>query len=405
MDDAIASVTNRLKDIVKEIRGLNPDKNWLLQNYWISSNTFPEQAITTRTIVDEIVGLNPTHLRENEVSQRVIHVMIQAVWEDHFDDNEFFDELRATIAFLVNYQGSQEIHIQLQNVFARSTFELGGVTVVPIPNHGDLTEYNLKYDERSFRSNDETAVNAYARVVQAPGLGTAASWNAISETERVLKILRGIGLPTLWGREWGQMGVTGRVVGSDWTILRTQPGFWSSGVRTNLRPGTWYMDLDSMLQNYTNTEIQRVKHIYETPGRSKMENKALQALLWLGEATFPGEIASKFAHLAIAFESAIGGEASDDSLKEIGITQMLAERTAFLLGNDRQTRLHWHRFVVRLYGSRSRVMHGEADPVSLADLNRWVYLVWSVVRAMLRLSLEISTVEELAAWIREQRYA
>jgi hypothetical protein len=137
---------------------------------------------------------------------------------------------------------------------------------------------------------------------------------------------------------------------------------------------------------------------------SKLENKALQSLIWLGEATFPAEKASKFAYLSIAFESAVGGEANDEVLKEIGITQMLAERTAFLLGRSLEQRRGWHRAVTKLYGSRSRVMHGDSDPVSDSELTGWALLVWKAARATLRISADLSNVEQLADWVRTQRY-
>ncbi|HUF52681.1 MAG TPA: hypothetical protein VMR52_02755 [Dehalococcoidia bacterium] len=405
MVEPVSLITEHLSEIVKEIRALNPDRNWLLQHYWIDSETFPEQAKAIASVVAEMVALNPANLTPTEASQRVIGVMVRAVREEHFDEREVVDELETTVAFLVHYQGSADIHLQVQNLVAASEFSLGEVVIVPIRNQGDLTEYNLKYDQHSLRSSDVSSVNAYARVEQAPGLGTAASINAIVLAERVLKVVRGIGLPNLWGRDWGQMGITGRVVGSGWTILRTGEGFWNSSLRTNLTPQTWYMSLEAMLSNYSATEIERVRGIYDNSSRTAVENKVLQALFWLGEATFPSETSAKFAHLSIAFETAVGGEASGDSyLRDIGITQMLAERTAFLLGTNRESRIGIHKSVAALYGSRSKVMHGETEPISEAELTRWVYVVWQTTRAMLDLSSNLATVEDFAMWCRKLRY-
>lgn len=166
------------------------------------------------------------------------------------------------------------------------------------------------------------------------------------------------------------------------------------------------MELEDLIRNYSLAEAREVERIYSIDRPTRMETKVRQALLWLGDATFPADNQSKFAKLSIAFETAVGGAPSrDDQLKEIGITQMLAERTAFLLGSGRVERLDWHRAVTKLYGSRSKVMHGETDPITDDELAKWAYLVWIAVRALLNRVSELRSVEDLETWVRSQRYS
>ena len=165
------------------------------------------------------------------------------------------------------------------------------------------------------------------------------------------------------------------------------------------------MRLEHMLGNWSEPEIKKIESIYTGERPTKMERKALQAMLWLGEATLPASNSSKFAKVSIAFETAVGGDAKgDDELKEIGITEMLAERTAFLLGDDRESRMSWHKAVKKLYGSRSKVMHGELDPISNEELTRWAYLVWTATRALLNGLHAWNSVEDFVRWVRVQRY-
>ena len=166
------------------------------------------------------------------------------------------------------------------------------------------------------------------------------------------------------------------------------------------------MELEKLMRNYSAREIQAVERIYLAERTTMIETKVRQALSWLGDSTFPADNPSKFAKLSIAFETAVGGAPSrDDQLREIGITQMLAERTAFLLGKDQAERIEWHRAVTKLYGSRSKVMHGDTDPITDDELAKWAYLVWIAVRALLNRVSEFSTVEQFESWVRGQRYS
>ena len=325
------------------------------------------------------------------------------------DEDAFRREAAADAEWLLQYQGTQEIHIQLANLLLQSPFRFGGVEIHPIPNTGDLTEYQLKYKGSFENRSLVDAVNSYAVVRESPGLGTKAWRNAVEMAEGVLTVIRAIGVPTLWGWDWREAGVAGRGPASGFVILRDRVGPWDMSMPGYISIGmplmAWYMRLEDMIRNYSLKEIECVERIYLKQRPSKMEWKALRALHWLGEATFPADIASKFAKLSIAFETAVGGQVrGDDQLKEIGITQMLAERTAFLLGKNRQTRLDWHRAVVKLYGSRSKVMHGELEPISEEDLKKWAFLVWKVVRALLNRVSEFTTVEQFEHWVRTQRY-
>jgi hypothetical protein len=153
-----------------------------------------------------------------------------------------------------------------------------------------------------------------------------------------------------------------------------------------------------LVANYTEAELRLLERIYSSPQKTKMERKSLQAHYWMGDSTMPGSSEEKFAKLALAFESAIGAEAR--RVNEIGITEMLAERAAFLLGDTPDARIQWHDAVKDLYGLRSKVLHGESTPVSDEQLLKWGFLVWNTVRAVLSQTHRFKNVDDLAAWIR-----
>jgi len=288
------------------------------------------------------------------------------------------------------------------NLTLRSRFDFIGIHILPIPNYGDTTEHNLKYKGPVVGPNPD-AVTAYAVVPDSPGFETMALRNAVEAIDFALRLIRAIGLPTLWGGRWKELGIGGSSPDTTWVISRHRNGPWDSALNESFRKPA--ASVEELVSNYSSHEISRLEKIYLDSRRSQIKERVLRAQYWLADATLPTDNSSRFARLSIAFETAIGSEASTESrTTEIGITQMLAERTAFLLGRDRETRLQLHKAVAELYGTRGKVMHGELDLIDNQRLARWAYLVWSIVREMLNRSGDFGTVDDLARWVRSQRY-
>ena len=404
VDEALLKkLIGRMRGVVEAIRATKPDRHHLMQNYWIWPHEYPGPAARVAEITEEVRRLNPLMLHEGDIKLPIVLAILEEVAADAVDEERFCGAASAALRRLIDYEGTQELHIQLANLVVRTTFEFGGVEIRPIPNTGGDTERDLKYKGPFGYGGPLEAVNSYAAVPRAPGLGHKVRLNAVDMVEQVLTLVRAIGLPHLWGRKWLEAGIAGRAFASGWVVLRERVGPWNEAIGSG--GPDQYMRLERMLRNWSAAEIAALEKIYMKRSPSRMERKVLRALLWLGEATLPADNASKFARLAIAFETAVGGEPSaDDQLREIGITEMLAERTAFLLGRCRETRLSWHQAVKKLYGSRSKVMHGELDPINDDELTRWAFLVWSAVRRILGRVSEFRDVEQFARWVRSQRY-
>lgn len=400
----IENTVEGMVSIAKAIQATNPDYHYLMQNYWIWPHDFPKPAADLAALTQEVCELNPTMLDESGVQQSLVPPILSFVVGHQPTEAGFREEASSAVQRLIEYHGTQEIHVQLANLWLQDVFHFGGVEIHPIPNTGDTRERAILYESPFRYGGPPDAVVSFAVVPEAAGLDGKAWRNAVTRIEEVLGLLRGIGLPTLWGREWREAGIAGRGFGSSWVILRRRhQSPWDMSMARS--PTLAFMELDHMLRNYSSREVALVEAVFIKSNPTKMERKLLQALYWMGDATFPASNASRFAKLAVAFETAVGGEPSgDDQLKEIGITEMLAERTAFILGSNRDTRLLWHKWVKLLYGSRSRVMHGDVEPISNGELTKWARLVWTAVRAMLNRADRFSTVEDFARWVREQRY-
>lgn len=397
---AIDQLVERLVGIVNQIRSRGVDRLALLQDNSVWYRLFKPQWNELLDVRLAIERLNPEAVDHRVIQIEVHGPVTTAASAALFDEPKFRSEIRDEIEGLVNYHDRHEIHLQLVNLITRTSLSFGDIEIHPISNTGDTTEHDLKYSS-PVRSPDPTPIYAYARVPEAPGYGSMAEVNAIKATEDVLRLIRAMGLPSLWQPRVKQFGIEGRSAGSTWVIARRRPGQWDSAVNPTLMDA--YVWLPHILLNYSVEQIARLEEIYQRRTPSPIEEKVLGAHYWLGDATFPGSNEEKYTKLTLAFEAAIGGEAK--KFTEIGVTEMLAERTAFLLGKDQTTRMTWHRVVKDLYAVRSRILHGDRSPVDDSTLTRWAFLVWNVVLEMLRRSTRFKTMDDLVDWVRQQRYS
>jgi len=149
--------------------------------------------------------------------------------------------------------------------------------------------------------------------------------------------------------------------------------------------------------------LQKCEH-----SRRPMENKLLDGIHWLAEATMPDSYQTRFSKIAFALEALVGGESKN--LKTEGITAMLAERAAFIAGQDLGDRLDIHENIGKYYGMRSDLVHARKRKrdISADDIEGFGTLVLRLALALLaRLSdpgNQLNTVDSLASWIKTQRY-
>ena len=139
-----------------------------------------------------------------------------------------------------------------------------------------------------------------------------------------------------------------------------------------------------------------------------MENKLLGSIHWLGESTKPDTKKSRFAKISFALETLIGGEPNDEELKVRGITAMLAERAAFLVGRDPDDRIDVDKAIRKYYRIRSDMFHGGEGDISLDDIDGFGQLVRRIAIALLEklndFGDEIGNVEKLEGWVRKKKY-
>jgi hypothetical protein len=219
-----------------------------------------------------------------------------------------------------------------------------------------------------------------------------------------LDVLRAFCFP--FGREsdtW-QIGVVGDVISSASTPVRID-----NRPITQLGPGIAQIELrKDILSKLQQPQWELVTKLIQKTPYTRMENKLLVSIHWLGESTKPDTKKSRFAKVSFALETLIGGEPQDEELKVRGITAMLAERAAFIVGRDPADRLDVDKAIRKYYRIRSGIVHGEEENISFDDIDGFGQLVRRIAIALLEklndLGDEIGNVEKLEGWVRKKKY-
>ncbi len=322
---------------------------------------------------------------------------------NHLNNQALIDEAKNHIRELIEFKARQNIDIPIGNLWLTGEpVKLGYVTFMAITEQ-ELIEW--KKDPSPWPKKPD--VHVVARV-SAPGdLERAVSYTR-NQVNLALNILRAFCFPLGKGSEHWKVGFIGDYI---------FPG--STPIRINGKAGTYLpppptislelrADILSHLQESQRELVNKLVLKAES-SRNSMENKLLDGIHWLGEATKPDTNRAKFAKISIALEALLGGEPKENKYLQVrGITAMLAERAAFIAGTDCDDMLAIDKDVHKHSRRRGGVMHGDAEDVPLNEIDEFGELVRRIARALLekldKLGDKISSVDKLEGWARSQRY-
>lgn len=246
----------------------------------------------------------------------------------------------------------------------------------------------------------------FARV-NAPGDLEKALSYARTQVNLALDVLRILCFPFGSFTDTCKIGVIGEIAFSTSTPIRINQRSYA----TQIGSATAQLELRKhILSRLEQPQYELInKLILKTEdSRSNMENKLLDGIHWLTESTKPDINRARFAKTSFALETLIGGEPQHKELKVRGITAMLAERAALIIGKDLDDRLAVDNDIRKYYGMRSDIVHGGKGDVPLSDIGKFGILVRRLALALLekldKLGSNLSTVEELERWVKTQRY-
>ncbi|MBN1538371.1 MAG: hypothetical protein JW908_16660 [Anaerolineales bacterium] len=364
-------------------------------------------------LVNKLLEANSQMISERLVKEKIISRIFKDAFNkpDKPQNETYIEELiRKNIHDLLHYESWRDIDIPVFNFKTKvEIFNLGNISFYPFSE----TDKSGEWWEYIKGLTEWKKVFCYARIKSPGDCEKALDYALINLNENLL-ILKGLAFPFgdeniapintfnshfYWHNRFIRLNTPDeniKIEGAPSTI-------------TKLGPFQRIFDLQNdLLYKISRKTLEKINCILlrkEKQKLSKMENKFLQGLSWLGEATISDPYKVQFTKIAFALEALIGGEANEDELSTRGITASLAERAAFIMGKDKEERIIIDRKIRHFYSMRSSIVHGEGKEISILDIKEFGDLVRQVAFSLIVKIEKIKDVNELQDWIRESKYS
>lgn len=358
-------------------------------------------------VVQGVLELNPVMLSKSEVEHKLLYGFLapQASSPAQLGEQELMNKAGSYLKELVEFEALQPIDYPIMNLWLEGEpVKLGHVTFM-LATEQDVKQWQKDYMSRLQGIAD---MHVFARV-NAPGdLEKAVSYarTQVNSALDLLRMLRFPFHPFTDACRIGVLGETGFTTFAPIRINRRQFAAQWTGA------GVGQPELRKhILSKLDQRQWELINKLILKPeeSRSDMENKLLDGIHWLGESTKPDTNRARFVKIGVALEALIGGEPKKDEMLQVrGITAMLAERAAFVAGEDQGDRVKIDEDIRKYYGMRSSIVHGVKINIQLRAIDSFGMLVRRVALALLEkldeLGDKLSTVEKLESWVKTQRY-
>ncbi|MFC1893329.1 hypothetical protein ACFLYR_04755 [Chloroflexota bacterium] len=356
-------------------------------------------------IVKGTMELNSNMLSRIEVERKTMFDFLQketinVTKHQHHHNQRLIGEANDFINEMERFETWQDVDVPIANLWHNGEpVSLGYVTFMAI-NEGELEQWKSKPVMWPEKAPD---VRVLVRI-RAPGDKHRALQYTRTQVDLVLDVLRACCFPFGRNSDTWKIGVVGDIIASTSTPMRIN----NREYVTQLGASTAQIELKRILRELSDSQLDRINRLITKTHTSNMENKLLTCIHWLAESTKQDTTNAKFAKIGFALETLIGSEPHAVELKVRGITAMLAERAAFIGGENLDDRLDIDRQIRTYYGMRSDIVHGGAGDVTLEDIDGFGELtrrlVFSVLTILDRFGEAMSNVDELEAWVKRQRY-
>lgn len=415
-DGAIQRIVELVFALSAELESIddaNPNDLWPLH----PDRAATEKFAAARPYVDEIVALvrqwNGTQLSDHVILSKLLYGAAAVRMQLKIPDGELRELAQRNAADLLDYRATRQVDVPILSLdLDGQPYAFGPVTFHPIGPDDKATDWWM-WAKSTLRDLADGLLLSYARTTVA-GDPHRSVENAAAIVTEALLVLRGIGFP-LVAEERNQIGImnefpmwrnvpyrlgppdeTTRVDAQTALVMTTGPFRFPYNLTRDILPAIPNEALQALMQLVAKQGL--------APTR-QMPARVLSGFRWLGESTKPDALQARFAKLAFSLEAFVGGDPKDDLLSTRGITAALAERTAFLVSGERDTRIEVDHEVRRFYAIRSGIAHGGRALASPKDLEDFGRLVRSLGIALLARLEEFHSIDELQHWIAIQRYS
>lgn len=359
-------------------------------------------------VVGDVLKLNPDMLSKFDVAWKLTYEFLkqQAICPNQPSGQELMNKARNHLNELVEFKTWQDVDVPIMNLLLEGEpVKLGYVTFIA------ATKQDIEQWERDHAAQLQGIADMHVVArVNAPGDMEKAVSYARTQVNSALDVLRMLCFPFYPFTDSSRIGVIGEIPFSGSTPVRMD----QKQIITQFRGTGFYRqpEIRKLKSTLAQRQWKLIDELIRKPegSRNDMENKLLDGIHWLGEAAKPDISRARFAKISFALEALIGVEPKDEELKVRGITAMLAERAAFIImGRDLADRRKIDSDIRTYYGMRSDIVHGGGRDVPLSDVDSFAILVRRVGLALLekldKLGDELSDVDKLEHWARNQRYS
>lgn len=134
----------------------------------------------------------------------------------------------------------------------------------------------------------------------------------------------------------------------------------------------------------------------------ELARKLLRGAEWLGEATKPDTLESKFLKVAFAVDAMVGSESED--IPDKGKRARIAQRSAFLLANNQKYRQQVHDEMSSFVKTRDALAHGGREYISRWDTEKFGAYARTILTKLLLHDPPFKTIKELDKWVLQKSF-
>ena len=291
-----------------------------------------------------------------------------------------------------------------------SPFAVGDVDFIPRAKHKEIDTKLGKWE--SARNEPKlNIVNTLAATKAAGGDDYMIVQNAEDKVNQALNILRAFLYPIVPRTTLRQMGIMGSFYsllkayfvevidaseGKAYSKSKAYAGYELSGINNMvITPYVKEVVLDK-------SGFNKLNELLTSSNMSPLHRSLLRGAEWLGEATKPDTLESKFIKIALAVDAMIGEES--DIIPDKGIKARIAERSAFLLADIGKKREGIYREIGGFVTKRNSLVHGSKVRVSQWEVERFGAYVFAILKRLLLGDPTFNSIKELDTWVRRTSF-
>ena len=288
-----------------------------------------------------------------------------------------------------------------------SPFVVGDVDFIPRAKHKKIDERLSKRES----ARNEPKIESLAFTKATGGDNYMIVQDAEDKVNQALNILRAFLYPIVPRAALRQMGIMGSVYSlfKDYFVEGTYDSEGKFYSTPEVYSGHELSGIQNMVITPYEKEIvldkngfNKLNKFLTSSNASKLQKGLLRGAEWLGEATKPDTLESKFVKIALAIDSMIGVES--DIIPDKGRKARIAERLAFLLANVGKEREGIYMEIGGFIEKRNKLVHGSTETVSQWETERFGTYVSHVLKRLLLGNPTFNSIKELDTWVRRTSF-